>query len=175
MSCDKSQIIEGPCLFLSLKAEDNLMADERSGEQKEIFRAHLAMAVFCEKVLREVDNVLSVIRIIDRFNVVGATPEMIPTVLQFTILVSFKSGFLRGKQLLAIRPKSPNKEDLPQMAFPILFEGDDDRGNALVAQINFVATQEGLYWFDVHLNDESVTRMPLRVAYQQAGSATVQG
>ena len=27
---------------------------------------------------------------------------------------------------------------------------------------------EGLYWFDVHLNEELVTRMPLRVDYQQA-------
>jgi hypothetical protein len=160
---------------LVLKAEDNPMADDKKAEQKEIFRAHLAMAVFCEKVLREADNVLSIIRVIDRFNVVGATPEMVPTVLPFMILVSFKSGFLRGKQLLAIRPKGPNKEDLPQMAFPMLFEGDDDRGNALAAQINFVANQEGLYWFDVHLNEELVTRMPLRVAYQQAGPATVQG
>jgi hypothetical protein len=63
--------------------------------------------------------------------------------------------------MLAIRPKSPNKEDLPQMTFPVLFEGDDDRGNALIAQMNFVANQEGLYWFDVHLNEELATRMPL--------------
>lgn len=125
------------------------------------------MAVFCEKVLREADNVLSVIRVIDRFNVAGPTPEMAPTILNFTILVSFKAGFLRGKQMLAIRPKSPDGQDLPQMTFPILFEGDDDRGNALAAQTNFVANQEGLYWFDVHLNDELVTRMPLRVFYQQ--------
>ena len=142
-------------------------------EQKDLYRAYLAMAVFCEKVLREADNVLSVIRVIDRFNVVGATPEMAPTILPFTILVSFKSGFLRGKQMLAIKPKSPNRDDLPQMTFPVLFEGDDDRGNALIAQMNFVANQEGLYWFDVHLNEELVTRMPLRVAYQQAGPARV--
>lgn len=59
------------------------------------------------------------------------------------------------------------------MTFPVLFEGDDDRGNALIAQMNFVANQEGLYWFDVHLNEELATRMPLRVAYQQAGPARV--
>ncbi|MBZ5569367.1 MAG: hypothetical protein LAN64_16140 [Acidobacteriia bacterium] len=137
-------------------------------EQKELYNAYLAMAVFCEKLLREADNVLSVIRIIDRFNVVGATPEMSPTVLPFTIVISFKSGFLRGKQAVTIRPKSPQGKDLPSMTFPMLFEGDNDRGNALAAQINFVADQEGLYWFDVHLNEELVTRMPLRVDYQQA-------
>ncbi|HEY6444008.1 MAG TPA: hypothetical protein VIY66_11795 [Candidatus Acidoferrales bacterium] len=147
------------------------MADKK-GEQTQLYNAHLAMAIFCEKVLRETDNVISIIRVIDRFNVVGATPEMTPTVLNFTILISFKSGFLRGKQMLAIRPKSPDVEDMPQMTFPLLFEGDDDRGNALVAQTNFVVKQEGLYWFDVHLNDALVTRMPLRVNYQQVQQAT---
>ncbi len=146
------------------------MDQPKEKEQKNLYRSYLAVAVFCEKVLREADNVMSVIRIIDRFNVVGATPEMQPTVLHFTILVSFKSGFLRGKQLLAVRPKSPDGNDLNQMSFPLLFEGDDDRGNALVAQTQFVVEKEGLYWFDVHLNEELVTRMPLRVAYQQIGA-----
>ena len=94
-------------------------------EQKEMYRPYLSMAIFCEKVLRETDNVMSVIRVIDRFNVLGGTAEMAPTPLQFTVLISFKSGFMRGKQMLAIRPKSPNKEDLPQMSFPMLFEGDE--------------------------------------------------
>jgi hypothetical protein len=173
MSCDKSQFI--PCLFLVIRVEENATMAEQKPEQTELYRPYLAMAIFCERVLREADNVLSVIRIIDRFNVINATVEMPPTPLQFTVLISFKSGFLRGKQMLAIRPKSPTKEDLPQMAFPILFEGDDDRGSAMIAQLNFIATQEGLYWFDVHLNEELVTRMPLRVAYQQAGPIMATG
>ena len=58
---------------------------------------------------------------------------------------------------------------MPSLSFPMLFEGDDERGNALVAPVAFVVEQEGLYWFDVYLNEELVTRMPLRIAYQQAG------
>ena len=140
-------------------------------EQRQIFRAHLAMAVFCEKVLRETDNVLSVVRVIDRFNVVGATPEMQPALLEFTILISFKSGFLRGKQPLTVRPKNPDGNDMPSMTFPMLFEGDEDRGNALITPTQFLVDREGLYWFEVYLNEELITRMPLRVAYQQLGLA----
>jgi hypothetical protein len=173
MSCVKSQLT--PFLFLAIRVEENAKMAEQQLQQQELYRPYLVMAIFCEKVLREADNVLSVIRIIDRFNVVNATAEMPPTPLQFTVLISFKSGFLRGKQMLSIRPKSPNKEDLPQMSFPMLFEGDDDRGSAMIAQLNFVATQEGLYWFDVHLNEVLVTRMPLRVAYQQAGPIMATG
>lgn len=160
----------GPCIFLAIELVKSTDMTDQKAEQSQLYRAHLAIAIFCERVLRETDNVLSVIRVIDRFNVVGATPEMPVTTLAFTILISFKSGFLRGKQMLAIRPKSPDGQDMPQMTFPILFEGDDDRGNALVAQTGFAVNQEGLYWFDVHLNEELVTRMPLRVAYQQVQS-----
>ncbi len=136
-------------------------------EQKDLYRAYLVLALFCEKVLREADGVLSIIRVIDRFTVRGASHDMQPTVLNFTIVVSFKSGFLRGKQVIALRPTSPAGDDLPAMQFPVLFEGDNDRGNILMAQVNFIVDQEGLYWFDLHLNEELVTRMPLRVEYQQ--------
>jgi hypothetical protein len=169
MSCQKSQ--PPLCLFLVLRTEENESMMDNPADQKQMFRAYLSVAVFCEKVLRETDNVLSVIRVIDRFNVLGATPEMQPAVLQFTILILFKSGFLRGKQLISLRPKGPDGEGLPQLAFPVLFEGDDDRGNALIAGAQFVAQKEGLYWFDVYLNEEAVTRMPLRVAYQQQPQA----
>ena len=136
-------------------------------EQENVFRAYLQMAVFCEKMLREADGVISVIRIVDRFTVNGATPEMPPQVLQFMIIVSFKSGFMRGKQTIAIRPVSPSKEDLPAMEFPVLFEGDDDRGMALAFPVQWVPPEEGLYWWNVYLNQELVTSMPLRVIYQR--------
>lgn len=141
-------------------------------EQENVFRAYLQVAVFCEKVLHEADGVMSVIRIVDRFTVPGATPEMPPHVLQFMILVSFKSGFMRGKQVIAIRPKSPTGVDLPGMEFPVLFEGDDDRGLAMAFPIQWVPPEEGLYWWDVYLNQEMVTRMPLRVIYQRLGLPT---
>ncbi len=162
MVCENQQAVSTIRVFLRFESEEYCMT-----EQANVFRAHLAIAVFCEKVLQEQDGVLSVIRVIDRFIVAGATPEIGPTVLQFTILISFKSGFLRGKQNISLRPKSPSGVDLPSMDFPVLFEGDDDRGVNLGAGINFVVNEEGLFWFDVYLADELVTRMPLRVIYQR--------
>jgi hypothetical protein len=49
---------------------------------------------------------------------------------------------------------------------PILFEGDDDGGVNVRLVLQFQAQEEGLYWFDVLLNDVLVSRMPLRVLYQ---------
>ena len=136
-------------------------------EQTELYRAHLAIAVFCEKVLREADNVVSIIRIIDRFNIQCITPELQTQTFPCTIFISFKSGFLRGKQIISIRPKSPDGMDMPSMHIPVLFEGDAERNNHLIASINLTIEHEGLYWFDIHLNEELITRMPLRIAYQQ--------
>ncbi len=136
-------------------------------DQENIFRAYLHVATFCEKILHEADGVNTLIRLIDRFNVQGTTEEMQPVVLSFTVYISFKSGFMRGKQKVSLRPKSPKGEDLPSMDIPVLFEGDDDRGPALAFPISWTVLEEGLFWWDLHLNDELVTRMPLRVNYQQ--------
>lgn len=136
-------------------------------DQENIFRAYLHVATFCEKVLREVDGVLSLVRIFDRFNVSGNTAEMATTTLKFMVVVSFKSGFMRGKQAIHVRPKSPTKVELPAMSFPVLFEGDDDRGTTLAFEVNWPVSEDGLYWWDVYLNEEFVTSMPLRVIYQR--------
>lgn len=136
-------------------------------EQENVFRAFLQMAVFCERVLREADGVMSIIRVIDRFTANGATPEMPPQVIPFMVVISFKAGFIRGKQTIAIRPKSPTGKDLPAMEFPVLFEGDDDREIALAFPVQWVPPEEGLFWWDVYLNQELVTRMPLRVLYRR--------
>lgn len=141
-------------------------------DQPEVFRAYLQIATFCEKVLRETDGVLSIIRMFDRFNVVGDSAEMPVTVLQFTVVVGFKSGFMRGKQTLRLRPVSPTGKELPAMEIPMLFEGDDDRGSFMAFQVNFPVEEEGVYWWDVYLHDELITRMPLRVFYQRTRTPT---
>ena len=51
------------------------------------------------------------------------------------------------------------------------FEGED-RGTNVIYAATLNVEQEGLYWFDVLLDDELLTRMPLRILYQRqtAGS-----
>jgi hypothetical protein len=104
---------------------------------------------------------------VDRFIVPGDSEEMPPAILQFVVYISFKSGFLRGKQKIVLRPKSPTGKELPAMEFPVLFEGDDDRGPAFGFGVHWAVEEEGVYWWDVLVNDVLVTRMPLRVIYQR--------
>jgi len=167
--CVESQFAQEPIAALLLQF--GCIRGERMAEQPEIFRPYLHIATFCEKILHEADGVNSIIRMIDRFNVQGITDEMQPMPLQFMVYISFKSGFMRGKQKVSLRPKSPKGEELPSMDIPVLFEGDDDRGPAIQIPVNWIATEEGLFWWDLYVNDVLVTRMPLRVAYQQVRMA----
>jgi hypothetical protein len=41
----------------------------------------------------------------------------------------------------------------------------------LVLNINMVVDQEGVYWFEVHLEDQLLTRIPLRILYQRIGQS----
>lgn len=131
---------------------------------------YLVTAVLCEKVLEEKDGVISAIRIVDRIvhSAVGpeAPEEMPPIPVNLIGLITFKSGAARGRHTVRLRPQAPAGLNLPDIALPVHFEGED-RGANLVVQLGLQAAQEGLYWFDVLLDDELVTRMPLRIMYQR--------
>jgi len=144
-----------------------ILMDSDKPSQEPIFRPHLAIAVFCEKVLKEADGVLSLIRVVDRFRVPGTSPEMQKSSIRFTMVIMFRSGFIRGKTNISVTPYSPSKKELPGTNLPVLFEGDDERGVVIAAEINFAVEEEGLYWFDLAVMGEVVTRMPLRIEYQQ--------
>lgn len=132
----------------------------------------IQVAAFCERVLQEQDGVLSAIRIIDRIiQTVQAAgtqaPDQMPQLkFDMFVVVCFKSGDFRGKKDVKIIPKSPSGQILQGFSAPMLFEGDE-RGVNVVLRYSLDIKEEGLYWFDVELDGEVVTKMPLRVIYQK--------
>ena len=129
---------------------------------------YLQMAVICERVLREQDGVLSVIRVIDRVThtIVGAQlPDPLPPV-SYTLwfVLAFKSGSARGRQALKIVQEQPSGLRRDLFEHSLIFEGED-RGASFLAQVQAKFEQEGVYWFDVFLSDQFVTRMPFRLTY----------
>ena len=135
---------------------------------------YLNAAILCERVLQEKDEVISAIRMIDRVTVTvhaSSSPETLPpTPMSLYALISFKSGNAKGRHTLKLVVETPSGIRLPEQLFPLLFEGDD-RGVNLVLSINTIVDQEGVYWFDVILEDQLFTRMPLRILYQRIGQS----
>ena len=133
---------------------------------------YLAAAFFCETVLKENTGVFSAIRILDRVTLQAGrdAPEAMPTtLLTLNAMITFKSGQARGKHTIGIAVEKPSgSEKLALAKLPVLFEGND-RGHQWIVNLRFNVDQEGLYWFDVSVDDRLVTRMPLRVIYQRLG------
>jgi hypothetical protein len=109
----------------------------------------------------------SLIRVMDRLTVPGLTDEMQPYALdRLSLVVILKSGEMSGKYKLRIVPHTPSGKALPPAEMPVLFERDE-RGIVLATPLGLVATEEGLYWFDVMIEQDVLTRIPLRVMYQK--------
>lgn len=135
---------------------------------------YLAAAILCERILQEKDETISIIRMVDRLAVTvnaSDSPEtMPPTAVNINALISLKSGSARGRATVKWRTETPSGLKLPDQLFPVLFEGED-RGVNLIINLNMIAEQEGVYWFSVLLDDQFLTRIPLRILYQRIGQS----
>lgn len=129
-------------------------------------RPWVQVAAFCATALIENTGALSVIRVTDRVGVAGVTAEMQPQPIQLTLAIVLKSDLMRGSYQVKVRGTSPSGTAMPGPEFSFLFEGDD-RGVQAVVPFGMVATETGLYWFDVMIEEDVLTRVPLRVMYQK--------
>src|SRR5260370_5270472 len=156
-----------PCSQCSMIDEVKEMATPESGP-------YLVAALLCEKVLQEKDGIVSIIRMVDRITLTASasiSPEALPPLtLNLTLFLAFKSGSARGSNTIKLRIESPSGIKLPEQLLPIFFEGED-RGANLILALNMVVDQERVYWFDILLEEELFTRVPLRVIYQRVGQS----
>ena len=127
----------------------------------------LQVAVICQAALREVDGSISLIRVVERIMVQGHTPEMQPFPIQnLTLVVLVKAGVANGKYKVTVAPYTPSGQPLPSLETAVLFEGGE-RGVGIITPMALAATEEGLYWFEVRVEEVVLTRIPLRVLYQR--------
>jgi len=129
---------------------------------------HVQLATFCDHVLQEVDGTLSVIRAIDRAIVTlpaGAPAELPEGVVVTKLVLSLKSGDAQGRHPVTLRAQQPSGVYMPDQTRDVTFERDE-RGVNIVSDVALPAI-EGLYWFEVLVNDEMLTRIPLRIMYQR--------
>jgi hypothetical protein len=135
---------------------------------------YLNSALFCEKVLREIDGVPTLVRVFDRWTVQGNSATIPMTVVPVMLYVALRSGTFRGGASITIRPTTPSGQAMPHVAFPVQFEGDEDRGPGIIAELKFPVAEPGVYWFEISVVPDAdasatqiLTQLPLRVVYQR--------
>jgi hypothetical protein len=134
-------------------------------------KPYISVAALCEHVLDEKDDVLSAIRLVDRGNVKaqGDNPpeQMPPITTSITALLSFKSGPAIGKRTITLRMINPSGDaGDTNVSLPVVFEGGK-QGINIVVSLTLRIKEEGLYWIDVLVDDEMITRIPYEINYVQ--------
>ncbi len=125
-------------------------------------------ATLCESVLQEAENRFTLVRLLDRMEIAfpADAPDPFPSVtIQIKAVIAFKSGGFVGEKKLAVKTVDP-KGEIAAAAFEsrLVFEGNE-HGTQLVLSLNIGTDREGLYWLDVLLDEEMVTRIPLRLTF----------
>lgn len=131
---------------------------------------YLKAALLCEKVIEDKRGVLSMIGVVDRTTrtVTGPNPpaQMEPFTHRLFLVVALVSGDARGTHEVSLALQKPSGLREPLTTGSVLFEGDD-RGANVIVELNIEAEMEGLYWVEVFLENEVITRVPWRVVYQR--------
>lgn len=144
---------------------------------------YLAAAVLCERVIRDEDKSLTVVRIIDR--VTFQVPAGIlssgvfslgAALFQACMFVMFRSGNAKGKRKLILRAFAPDgNKFMEDLTVQVIFDGKGETNTVAQIQIGTQFRMEGLHWFHLFLDDRPLTRIPLRVAIQHQTTSASPG
>lgn len=131
---------------------------------------YVQVACFCDVVLQDTSGAISLIRVIDTIYRSGSGPNP-PEDMQsfnhsFNMVIMLKSGKARGRYNVTITPEMPNGETKDPILFTVHFDGEE-KGANIITRMEFQFKYEGLYWFNVKLDDNLLTAIPLRVRYQR--------
>ncbi len=131
---------------------------------------YVQAAALCEQVIEDKSGVLSFIRIIDTITHTEARPDapidMPPVTYPMKMVIMLKSGRARGRHEVKIIPELPSGEIKNPLTHSIQLEGEE-RGTNNIINMLFTFTMEGLYWFNIHLDDSLLTRIPIRIKYNR--------
>ena len=138
---------------------------------------YLIAALLCETVLVEKDNVKSAIRIVDKTTrVIKGTdpPSTMPaTKIRWNLVIKLVKGKAQGKHEVAVKLVTPSGEELSTHTMTIDFEGAENTGIDLLANLDLDLKEEGIYWFEIYYDKWLLTKSPLQTTYfiQKEGSA----
>ena len=131
---------------------------------------YVQAAAFCEKVLEENDGALSLIRMVDTVTHTtkrADAPEEMPNIqISTNAVISLKSGGESGDFTARMELISPSGEKIETLSNDFKLKGAG-HGRNIVVNLSFEAKEEGVYFFDVFVGENLVTRMPLRIRYEK--------
>ncbi len=131
---------------------------------------YIQVAGMCEKVLREADGMLSVIRFVDSITHTesGANPPVKMPELKYplTLVLALKAGNLTGTHEITLIAENPERKTLPPIKRIAEIVGDI-RAITMVINVRVTYTLEGQYFFNVMFDGKPLTKIPLLIIYNR--------
>ncbi len=131
----------------------------------------VSFAVLCEKTIEDKLGRLTLINIVDQINFTppqgqDAADQPLVVPIRLVAAIGFKGGILKGSSEIKLQFIKPDGERGASMGVSVLFQGDE-RGTNLVTDLSLTLNEEGLYWIEVYVQEQFMTRIPLRLAFQR--------
>lgn len=127
----------------------------------------VSVAAFCERVLKEDDGTISVMRIVDTGSMaipLGLPKDVMPAT-SITYLLTLKSGDFKGRGHASLRVRNPEGAELippEKPGTPVELQGGV-HGMNLVYNLAIPYVGDGVYWVEALFDGEMLTRTPLRL------------
>jgi hypothetical protein len=128
---------------------------------------YVQAAVLCDHVVPEKGGRVTIVGLMDRVVVRSAEAssgtQIGPTTVSCHAVVILKTGSRPGNYKLRLVLKSPSRKKLREFSVDVTLPNEEDHGINVVMPIRFSASEEGVYWFEVRLDDEPLTKTSLRL------------
>jgi hypothetical protein len=131
------------------------------------------VAAFAERVLREPDGVISLIRIVDQITVKSDKDTLPAGTLMMKPAVILKSGNALGNREITLMARDPNGKKICAIESRATFEGGET-GILVSEDMPLPIKMTGLYVVDVTVGSKLITKMPLRIDYKKSPQLTAQ-
>jgi hypothetical protein len=129
----------------------------------------LQAALLCQDVTQPYPNgPITIAGLLDRVVVrvphTLAADEVAPSVVSCRAVVILKTGARPGNYRLRLKLTAPSGKPLREFSLDVVLPSEPDQGTSVVMPIQFTASEEGIYWFDVTLDGEMfpLTRIAFR-------------
>jgi len=131
---------------------------------------YLTVALFCERVIEDKENVLTVMRIMDSIvmHLPAGTPDDFPSdenriPVLFDGLVTLKTGKAPGEHIVRIDMISPSGKRSDGEKRTVTLPPDEHGGANLIHHHVVKVKQGGLFYFEVFVDERLLTRLPFRI------------
>src|SRR3954470_12536702 len=118
---------------------------------------YVQAALLCDHVVQESDGRVTIVGLLDRVVLSAAeqtsATKVAPATVSCHAVVILKTGFRPGNYKLRLVLTSPAKKRMREFSVEIKLPTEEDQGVNVVMPIQFPASEEGVYWFELKLND----------------------